>query len=451
MPSNPVTAENFEPHPRAIERFNHIESLQNRITRLSAHIQAANYRLLVLIREFDECEGWSGPGMMSCAHWLNWKCGTSLGAAREKVRVAHALQNLPKITEAFSTGVVSYSKVRAMTRVANVDNEDVLLNVAFHGTARHVERQVQLYRKVKRIEALEQENQRHEQRELSWFVDDDGYWQMRGRFTAEQGALIQGALESAMKELFEESKHVPAGTSERELGPALTPLPEPIDQRRADALLRMVDATTGSGGTRCCINVHTDMEVLRQDGQGAESELEGQANIPAETVRRVACDASVVHWRDAKDGEPLNIGRKTRSIPPAIRRALKKRDGGCRFPGCSCTRFVDAHHVAHWADGGETKMDNLVLLCRRHHRLVHEGGFGLEVSTGRKVTFTDKSGKPLPDSGASGSRRSRGNVLSLITRNHEKGLRITPETTVPQWHGEHMDDDLAVSELLQCE
>ena len=150
--------------------------------------------------------------MMSCAHWLNWKCGTSLGAAREKVRVAHALQNLPKITEAFSTGVVSYSKVRAMTRVANVDNEDVLLNVAFHGTARHVERQVQLYRKVKRIEALEQENQRHEQRELSWFVDDDGYWQMRGRFTAEQGALIQGALESAMKELFEESKHVPAGT-----------------------------------------------------------------------------------------------------------------------------------------------------------------------------------------------------------------------------------------------
>ncbi|MFT5141179.1 MAG: hypothetical protein ACI9H8_001701 [Lysobacterales bacterium] len=329
-----------------------------------------------------------------------------------------------------------------MTRVATADNESVLLNVAMHGTARHVERQVQVYRKVKRNEALVNENHRHEHRELGWFVDDDGCWIMKGRFTAEQGALIQAALESAMNVLFEESKDVPAGTS------AEKPASEPIAQRRADAMIRLAEGRFGNNSASCCINVHTDKTVLQQHGQGAEAELEGHANIAAETTRRMACDASVVHWLNGHNGEALNVGRKTRSIPPAIRRALGRRDGGCRFPGCSCTRFVDAHHINHWADGGETKMDNLVLLCRRHHRMVHEGGYGVEMSTQNGIVFTDTSGKTV---NTSGETRSRGNVLSLFTRNHQEGLHITPKTLVPDWNGERMDDDLAVLGLLQRE
>jgi hypothetical protein len=398
---------------RAELRRQHIESLEDRITELSAHIHAATFCLLELIREYDECKGWAGPGLISCAHWLNWKCGIDLGAAREKVRVAHALKGLPQMSAVFREGRISYSKVRAMTRVATVKNEEYLLMIAAHGTAAHVERLVSKYRMVKRIEALEQENTRHAQRELSWFVDDDGYWVVKGRFTLEQGALIQKVLEHVMEESFREQRDVSAETSDEALADEIKPRPEPIMLRRADALVRMAqgyhpDQAICSGGDRFLVHVHTDMQTLKTDGEGAEAELEGIGNVSAETARRLACDAGMVHWLErcggnGSDGSEaggshhaghalnywplsaipgfrgtgasLHIGRKTRSIPPAIQRALQRRDGGCRFPGCTCTRFVDAHHIHHWADGGETSMENLVLLCRHHHRLVHEGGF----------------------------------------------------------------------------
>ena len=118
MKDDPV----FAPYP-----YEHVRSLEDQITELAAHIHAATYRLLVLIHEYDDYDGWEGPGMKSCAHWLNWKCGISLGAAREKVRVAHALVDLPLISSAFRQGQISYSKVRAMTRVAAADNEEYLL------------------------------------------------------------------------------------------------------------------------------------------------------------------------------------------------------------------------------------------------------------------------------------------------------------------------------------
>jgi hypothetical protein len=156
----------------------------------------------------------------------------------------------------------------------------------------------------------------------------------------------------------------------------------------------------------------------------------------------------LIHWQETADGEPLNIGRKSRTIPPAIRRALHRRDGGCRFPGCSATRFVDAHHVQHWADGGETRMENLTLLCRRHHRLVHEGGYGLEARPFGGFVFTRPDGKVLPDT-ADG--RSRGNFGEIRDANRQNGLEITPGTAVPRWSGEQMDGSLAVLALIQRE
>lgn len=157
-----------------------IRELEDHITELAAHIDAATFQWLELVREYDECNGWAGPGLLSCAHWLSWKCGLALGAARERVRVAHALKDLPRISAAFREGRVSYSKARAMTRVATAKNEDALLNIALHGTATHVERVVRNYRKVKRIEALEQENTRHSHRELNWYIDD-GSFVLQGR------------------------------------------------------------------------------------------------------------------------------------------------------------------------------------------------------------------------------------------------------------------------------
>lgn len=153
-----------------------IRALEDQITELAAHIHAADYRLLTLIRQFDESAGWADPGLRSCAHWLNWKCGIGLNAAREKVRVAHALGQLPKISASFSKGEISYSKVRAMTRVATPENEEFLLMIALRGTASHVERAVRQFRRAKRNEALEAENDRHERRRLVWHMDEDGCW-----------------------------------------------------------------------------------------------------------------------------------------------------------------------------------------------------------------------------------------------------------------------------------
>ncbi len=442
----------YPDHERVIE----LERMADGITELVAHLDAGTFQLLELICEFDKNEGWSGPGISSCAHWLNWKCGMSMGPARERVRVARALPDLPEISAAFREGRVSYSKVRAMTRVATVKNEKALLQIALHGTATHVETQVRLYRKTKRIEALEEENLRHGHRELSWYIDDDDYWVFKGRFTPEQGALLQKALEAAGDQLFDEQQHISADVSEEISSnvPLDSTSPEPVSQKRADELARVVEGFLSgvnkdqSGGDRYMVNIHTDIETLKKDGTGAESEIEDRSHVPAETSRRMACDCSIVHWHEGEQGEPLNIGRKTRSIPPAIRRALKRRDQGCRFPGCTCSRFVDAHHIQHWADGGETSMDNLVLLCRTHHRLVHEAGYGVQQTADKGVVFNLPDGKLIPQ-GPDG--RSRGNVVSIKLKNRRNGLKITPNTSIPDWHGEVMDNGTAVAMLLDYE
>jgi hypothetical protein len=427
----------------------HCERLENQITELAAHIHAATFRLLELIREYDESEAWSGPGLNSCAHWLNWKCGINLGAAREKVRVAHALKDLPGISEVFRQGKVSYSKVRAMTRVATVENEDYMLMIARHGTAAHVERLVRQYRKVSRDEVLELDNERHVSRQLDWYFDDDGSLVLKGRFTPEQGVVVKKVLELIMDEDFLEQQDVSAETPVDELKARS----EPISQRRADALVRMAEAYSAGcgkdhGGDRYLVHVHTDMETLKVDGTGAESEIDESSNVSAETSRRLSCDAGVVHWLEDKKGEPLSVGRKTRTIPPAIRRALQHRDKGCRFPGCTCSRFVDAHHIKHWADGGETGLNNLVLLCRRHHRLVHEEGFGVHSPADGLICFTDPQGRSLPQAAET---RFRGNVFSLMNENSLSSIRITPQTGACQWEGERMDDDLAILCMLQLE
>jgi len=426
------------------------------ITELAAHIHAATFQLLELIRAFDEQGGWKGDGVHSCAHWLNWKCGMNQGAARERVRVAHALAGLPLISAAFREGRVSYSKVRAMTRVATPKNEDYLLEIARHGTASHVERLVSNYRRVKRNEALRQDNLRHAQRELSWRIEDDGMWVLRGRFTAEQGALIARALEGVMDEMFLESRKEPGDVSaETPAGVnGCTARPAALATRRADALERVAEAWLAgpsadrSGGDRYKVHIHTDVETLRAEGAGAESELDGQGRVSAETSRRMACDCSVVHWHENTAGLALNIGRKSRSIPPATRRALQRRDGGCRFPGCACTRFVDAHHVVHWADGGETNMDNLVLLCRHHHRLVHEGGFGVRTNAAGGFEFSYPDGRVLP---AGPEPRFRGNAEVIRRGNRGRGLAIGPSTLPSLWRGEQMDHGMAVEALLRRE
>jgi hypothetical protein len=175
-------------------------------------------------------------------------------------------------------------------------------------------------------------------------------------------------------------------------------------------------------------------------GGGGGCELDDGPALSAETARRLSCDASVVRLSERK-GKPLSAGRKARSVPPGLRRALRRRDQGCRFPGCERRRFVDAHHIEHWARGGETSLDNLVLLCRRHHRLVHEGGYGVERLPRGRLRFLDPAGAPVPVA----PRPPPGSLVALLARHRE-----IDASTYCSGYGDRMDLDLTVSAMLSA-
>ena len=386
------------------------EQLGAEITELCSYIYAAEARLLTLIRQFDEKEYWAQQGLCSCAHWLNFKCGIGMNAAREKLRVAHALGKLPKINEAFAKGAMSYSKARAITRIADETNEDYLLMIAEHGTAHHVEKLVSKYRTAKRLQDAEFANEQYIKREVTHFYDHDGCLVIRARLPAEQGALIVKALEMAMDKDFADRDVTTDDVHPKGTQTALTPgqddEPTPISARRADALAEIAETymnnkeSSGSTADRYQVIIHVGTTVgprsrLTGAAPGRDPHIEDGPGVTAGTSRRIACDSSIVAIKEDKNGEPLSIGRRSRTIPPPMRRALRVRDKGCRFPGCTNTRFVDGHHIKHWADGGETSLDNLVMLCRHHHHLVHEGGFVCAKTADGEISFKDQREQPL--------------------------------------------------------
>jgi len=253
---------------RSRERRAEVEALGERIAELSAYIQAATYRLLVLLREFDERNGWNG-GFRSCAHWLNWRTGLSLGAAREKVRVAHALAELPKLSGAMERGEVSYSKVRALTRIATPETEEELLILAKDGTAAHIEKIVRLWRRSRRLEELHREKKRFESRYLTAYTDEDGMVVVRARLAPEDGAALLRALEAARDRLYEKGKKERDGAGEV--------YPE---QRKADALGLVAESALAGGldpgtrGDRYQVVVHVDEATLAAESEEGGSALE---------------------------------------------------------------------------------------------------------------------------------------------------------------------------------
>ena len=456
-----------------LRRRDEAEQLGDDIAELAARIQAATYELLVMIRAFDERQGWSG--FKSCAHWLNWRTGLALGAAREKVRVARALEDLPLLSDAMRRGRISYSKVRALTRVATPANERRLLGFAECAPASYVERLARAWRRVDLAEEATDERRRHEQRQLSTWVDDDGMVVIRGRLSPEVGAVVRRALEAAGDRLWKEAP--PEEAAKTSFG-----------QRQADALglvaesALAADLDRGTAGDRYQVVLHVEAETLRAGTSGQATDVRALApavaaanvsaetpgdaavdvsaetpaghaaledadglRVSAQTARRMACDAGAVVMQHAPDGAVLNVGRKTRTIPPALRRALQTRDQQCRFPGCSARR-CDAHHVRHWADGGRTRLDNLVLLCRRHHRAVHEEGFTVRMSASGEAEFRWPDGRSLR--AAPRAAPWTGPPLAPTdVRLEEAGIAIDPDTATPDWHGERLDLVYAIDVL----
>jgi len=399
-------------------------------------------------------------GICSCAHWLNFKCGIGINAAREKVRVANALADLPKISAAFARGALSYSKVRAMTRVADAGNEDYLLMIANHGTAHHMEKLVSKYSTCKRRQEKQNANQQYANRRLRYRYDVDGSLIIDGRFPPEQGALILKALELSMDRQFRESDQ--GDQADVTVAPR-----ETFSTRRADALLEVAESylnhgpSSKSSADRYQVVVHVSAQTLQassaddvtavtsSDINADLSHLEDGPHVTAESARRIACDGSITVLIEDHAGEPLSIGRKTRAIPPAMRRALRARDKGCRFPGCTNTQFIDGRHIKHWADGGETSMENLLQLCRRHHRLVHEGGFACQRLPEGKIAFVDQRDVALPEffEPITLSDSDVSNWMQAMATE----FRIDSDTCVPRWYaGERMDWDLGVASLFEC-
>ena len=463
------------------------DALAAAVSTLAAHIHAATYRLLVLIAELDRREVWAAQGALSCAHWLSWACGIDTHTAREKVRVARALTELPLLSEALAKGELGYSKVRALTRIATSENEADLHNIGLYGTAQHVEKFVRLYRRAKRAEETERADAQHENRGLTFWHEDDGTVVLHGRFPPEMGARILGALDAAMQAHAEEQpaagwddegaapEDVPRGTSRRDASsvggangngaresatahqrgdPGAIPPDIPRGTfltgpsrtvRRADALAWMAERVFESGDApalspdRHDIVVHVEADVLSNGGAG-RCEIEDRTAIAAETARRLCCDAGIVPVVDGPSGEPLSVGRRTRSIPPAVRRALSNRDRGCRFPGCPATQRLHGHHVRHWAEGGETSLDNLVLLCPTHHRLVHEGGFDVQRLDDGAFRFINPYGVAIRPP----RRRESSSPDTIVVRNDSLGLAIDCETATAHWHGERIDYDHAL-------
>jgi hypothetical protein len=225
----------------------------------------------------------------------------------------------------------------------------------------------------------------------------------------------------------------------------------PASGRRssADALVLMAETLLSSGprrrsgGERYQVVVHVDAATLATDGEGS-CQLEHGSALQPEVARRLACDASVVRILE-RDGRPLSLGRKARSTPPALRRALQTRDRSCRFPGCSQRRFLHAHHIEHWAKGGRTELSNLIHLCAHHHRLVHEGGYRVERRVRGELCFRRPDGRPIPALPA----RAQGDRAELARRNRLRGLSIDPETGVPHRRGDRLRLALVVDGLAE--
>ena len=511
-----------------------LKRLGDQIAELPARIDVATYELLCRLREFDRGYGWEG--WRSCAHWLNWRTRLHLGAAREKLRVAGALADLNHIAAAMARGQLSYSKVRALTRVATPATEARLLAVALGATAAHVERLVRAWRRADRDAAPDAEQERLASRALSMQVDEDGMVVLRGRLPAEVGAVLLRAVEAALEQVpasaeggectigqrradalglvaesalaggldpgnsadrFQVTVHVQADTlAAREAADAArrvsaetrSPSPAAPESPTAAAdAARYVAAETWEHGAHpdgntvpgiasavgslrdtdasacrdhsarsrrdakdrstpepaTAATAHVSAEIAPDtdtdlDAGLAVIEQVGGLHLGRETARRVACDAGVVVLSHGTDGKVL-----------ALRRALQSRDRNqCQFPGCE-SRRCDAHHVEHWADGGETRLQNLLSLCRFHHRAVHEAGF--RVSGGDadgQFRFLRPDGEPLPAEPPLPSWEGAP-LAPTAARLAAAGISIGPDTATPEWYGESLDLAAALDVLWE--
>jgi len=409
-----------------------LERLEAQICEVAGHLAAATCRFLVLLAEFDERRGWASWELNSCAAWLSWKCQMSSGTAREHVRVARALRDLPVIRAEFAAARLSYVKVRALTRIATPVTEEQLAVMAGPMTGNQLERFARAHRQCSR-------------------ADDAPL----------PGAVLLKALRAAAAEVDQPPPDVSAQTP---------PLPVvATSSDLADALVVVAEAflagkVAGSDDAEVYqVVIHAGTDVITtQAGVSAETSppsppatdladpadparchIEDGAAISVTTAQMLTCTAALSWMVHDGGGRILNLGRRRRRPDKALRKAARERDRGrCRFPGCE-SRKVDLHHVQYWSNGGRTCLENLISLCRRHHTAVHDRGYLIAASPDGSFAFFQPGGTPLP---LSPSLPAPDGTIAGV---HDAA--ITPETIIPPWSGERLDLDYAIYTCLANE
>lgn len=463
-----------------------IGRLEAEICSMAAQLAATTCAWLELLAEFDRRKGWAVWGIKSCAHWLSWRCSMAPGAAREHLRVARALADLPLVRARFAEGRLSYSKARALTRVATADNEAELVKLGLGMTGAQLERVVRAYRSVTGTTLTQ-----FSRRRVTYRWEEDGMFTARIRLMPEEGARFLAATRAAKAASIQPAAptdpsgdgDVPAETSGGCEVPADTP-----GVSDADAVVMVLDGflaaapDDGSGDDRTLVVLHADVSLVtettdaesaptppplsavpsRGDGEyspiaavpgaGPRCHLEEGPGLESATVHRALCTAAVLVMLHRPDGSVLDVGRATRRLTRALRRALRARDGGCRYPGCTRRRYLHAHHIQSWLSGGRTDLDNLVLLCPAHHMLIHEVGFGLAVDDTGRLQFYRPDGKPLPDQvGLDPSRSPVGTVWAADRAAAPAGAKVPfrPDALRPLWGGESFELDYVIANLVQ--
>jgi hypothetical protein len=408
-----------------------LEQLEAVIFEGAANLTAAEHDWLVAVAEFDRREGWKLWECQSCAAWLSWQVGLDIRAAREKVRVARALEQFPIISKSMATGQVSYSKVRAITRIANPECEQALVDMALAGTTNHVERIVSAYRRAEPI-AAEREQLQHARRGLFHQIDDDGSVLITVRLPAEAGATVLSAIE----QLVAPSAVEPDGTR------------DPVSARRADALVDLAIAGNAasahdSATPRYLVRLHVDETALAGgdgcceiDGHG--DSLDQPIGISIETALRLSCDADIDVVATDDDGYIKHRDRRSRLVRGRLRREVEARDQHrCQIPGCTRRGHLEVHHIRHRAHGGQSKLANLTLLCRFHHHRLHEGGW-TAVSTPDGLELHDARGRRIC------ARQPSTTGDPSVVAAHQ---RQAADARCP-WEGERLDLGMALDALF---
>jgi hypothetical protein len=341
-------------------------------------ISAHHSQLLAAVVELDRRRAWRVDGATSMVAWLVQQCGVAAATAREWVTAAAKLQELPKIADALSQGKLSFDQVKPLVEVAKPETDAQLAEQATHWSAKQVRELA--------IAAREQsEGQATGSYTRRFLRFDDRRRMLTGVLPEDHYAVVKGSLVAAASRLVKDRT--------------------PFDQRMADALIAMCkrdragksadsNEAPRAGGmrrNRPTVVVHADLSFLAGGGGGAELDVLGP--VSREVARRIACDAKVLVSADGPAGQSLNLGRARRDPSDAQRIEIRRRDKGCRFPGCSHTEFTDVHHVLHWTNGGATDLCNLVELCDQHHRYVHEMGWRISGDANVELTFRSPTGR----------------------------------------------------------